>query len=404
MHVAFTVIERKIWCRVGGLFHILSISQIVGYNVGLVTEKKSSRIFTFDLLRGYFLVAIILNHLAFYPNGLDWWNGRGLLYVSAAEGFFLISGIVLGIVRGSKLIDKPFTFVATVLLKRSVQLYITAIILMLLFTFIGWLFIDNPGLKAGIRSPDENILRILWGALTFEYIYGWADYLRLYAIFIFFTPIAMWLLRQKLWYVVLAISIIVWTQFHNSTLGSDELSQVYSWQLIFFSGLIIGFHWNRITDWWHSLKVTVRKTAIGIVVPFAALTMVANYVIVFGQSALGLPFESLATVNASLSPYFDKESLPITRLLLFAVWFGASFWLFHRFETHIMRWLGWLLIPFGHNSLYVYTLHAVLVFFVHLLIHEATSSLIVNLLLSVTAVLLIWLAVRYKVLMNVIPR
>ena len=133
-----------------------------------MTEKKSSRIFTFDLLRGYFLVAIIINHLAFYPNGLDWWNGRGLLYVSAAEGFFLISGIVLGIVRGSKLIDKPFKFVATILLKRSLQLYVTAIILMLSFTFIGWLFLDNPGLKAGIRPPDENIFRIIWGALTFE--------------------------------------------------------------------------------------------------------------------------------------------------------------------------------------------------------------------------------------------
>ena len=369
-----------------------------------MTEKKSSRIFTFDLLRGYFLVAIIINHLAFYPNGLDWWNGRGLLYVSAAEGFFLISGIVLGIVRGSKLIDKPFKFVATILLKRSLQLYVTAIILMLSFTFIGWLFLDNPGLKAGIRPPDENIFRIIWGALTFEYIYGWADYLRLYAIFILFSPIAMWLLRRQLWYVVLAVSIVVWTQFHNSPLGSDELSQVFSWQLIFFAGLIIGFHWNQISNWWCNLSLTLRKTIIGITVPIAVLTMVANYVVVFGQSALGLPFDPLSTINTTLSPYFDKESLPVARLALFAVWFGASFWLFHRFEKHIMRWLGWLLVPFGHNSLYVYTLHAVLVFFVHLLIYDPTSSLILNFILSASAVMLIWLAIRYKVLMNIIPR
>ncbi|MET0979645.1 MAG: OpgC domain-containing protein, partial [Candidatus Saccharimonadales bacterium] len=216
-------------------------------------KKLSSRILTFDLLRGYFLVAIILDHLAFYPNGLDWWTGRGILYVSAAEGFFLISGIVLGIVRGSKLADKPFAIVAKLLLKRALQLYITAIVLMLLFTFVGWLFLDNPGLKAGIRLPTENLGRILWGALTFEYIYGWADYLRMYALFILASPIAMWLLRRKLWYVVLAISIFVWSQFHNSPLETAELSQVFSWQLIFFSGLIIGFHWQNITDWWNSL-------------------------------------------------------------------------------------------------------------------------------------------------------
>ena len=214
----------------------------------------------------------------------------------------------------------------------------------------------------------------------------------------------MWLLRRKLWYVVLAVSIVVWTQFHNSPLGSDELSQVFSWQLIFFAGLIIGFHWNQISNWWCNLSLTLRKTIIGITVPIAVLTMVANYVVVFGQSALGLPFDPLSTINTTLSPYFDKESLPVARLALFAVWFGASFWLFHRFEKHIMRWLGWLLVPFGHNSLYVYTLHAVLVFFVHLLIYDPTSSLILNFILSASAVMLIWLAIRYKVLMNIIPR
>ncbi len=176
-----------------------------------MVQKKISRVLTFDLLRGYFLVAIILDHLAFFPNGLDWVSGRGNLYVSAAEGFFLISGIVLGIVRGAKLIDKPFWVPAKLLLKRSLQLYITAVVLMLLFTFIGWLFLSNPGLKPGIRLPDENIWRIIWGGLTFDYIYGWADYLRLYAIYIFVSPLAIWLLRRKLWYVVIAASLLVWT-------------------------------------------------------------------------------------------------------------------------------------------------------------------------------------------------
>lgn len=377
----------------------------MGYNILLVAEQqKPSRVLTFDLLRGYFLVAIILNHLSFYPNGLDWWNGRGVLYVSAAEGFFLISGIVLGIVRGSKLADKPFRIAAKLLLQRSVQLYITAIVLMFLFTFLGWQFLDNPGLKPGIRSPDENLMQIIWGALTFEYIYGWADYLRLYAVFIFFSPIAVWLLRRKLWYVVLAISIFVWTQFHNSTLDTAELSQVYSWQLIFFGGLIIGYHWKTITDWWWRLSLRVRKTTIITIVSLAAVTMIANFILVFGQTLLGLPFDSLSTINNALLPYFMKESLPVPRLLLFMVWFAASFWLFARFEMQIKRWLGWLLMPFGNNSLYVYTIHALVVFFVHLIIYEATASWILNLILSIATIMLIWLAVRYKVLMKVIPR
>ena len=372
------------------------------YNIHLVAEKKSSRVLTFDLLRGYFLVAIILDHLAYFPSGLDWWSGRGNLYVSAAEGFFLISGIVLGIVRGAKLADKPFWQPAKLLLKRGLQLYITAVVLMLIFTFVGWLFIDNPGLKPGIRPIDENIWDIIWGGITFEYIYGWADYLRLYAIFILASPIALWLLRKKLWYVVLAISIFIWTQFQYSTLDTPELSQVYSWQLIFFSGFIIGFHWKAIRTWWERLSNRIKKPLIATVVATSAVTMVASFMFVYGIDLFHSPY--LDNINSSLLPYFTKESLPVTRLLLAALWFGAGFWLFSRFEKQIIRWIGWLLLPFGTNSLYVYTIQAFLVFFVHLIIAEETPSVILNFILSVTGVMMIWLAVRYKLLMNIIPR
>jgi hypothetical protein len=353
-------------------------------------------------MRGYFLVAIILDHLAYFPNGLDWWSGRGGLFVSAAEGFFLISGIVLGIVRGSKLINKPFHFAASLLVKRSIQLYITAVVLMLLFTAIGWLCIDNPGVKAGIRPIDENVFDVIWGGLTFNYIYGWADYLRLYAIFILASPLAIWLLRKKLWYVVMAISIFVWGQFDNSHLETLELSQVYSWQLIFFTGLVIGFHLETIRNWWARLALSLRKLLITSVVSVAAITTVANYIIAYP------PFDNFAShavaIHTALGPYFLKEQLPIPRLILFALWFGAGFWLFTRFEGFIVRWLGWILLPFGTNSLYVYTVHAFVIFFAHLFIANETSSWPINLILSLAGVGIVWIALRYRFLMKVIPR
>jgi len=369
------------------------------YQVVEKTSKKSTRILTFDLLRGYFLVAIILDHLAYFPNGIDWLTGRGILYVSAAEGFFFISGIVLGIVRGRKLIDKPFAFAASLLLKRSLQLYVTAIILMLLFTFIGWGFLNNPGLKPGIINPSNDFFDLIRGAFTFEYIYGWADYLRLYAVFIFVSPIALWLLRRGLWYVVLIASALVWTQFSNSPLSTPELSQVYSWQLIFFGGFVFGFHWESIQAWWQNRSRRFRKTTIIATVTTAALTMIASYLLnVEPQATL------LVQANSFLTPFFNKESLPIPRIILFLIWFGASFWLFSHFEKIIIRYFGWLLIPFGGNSLYVYVIHAFVVFFAQLLILPPTSSLIVNFALSITGVGLVWLAVHYKFLMKIIPR
>ncbi len=193
--------------------------------------EKPKRILTFDLLRGYFMVSIILNHLQWYPNALDWVAFRGSLLVSAAEGFFFISGIVLGIVRGRKLINVPFRKAALLLLNRGVLLYVISVILMLLFTFIGWFFIGNPGLKPGIRPMDESIWSILVGALSLNYIYGWADFLRLYSIFIIASPAALWLLRKNKWAVLMIISIGVWALFpfaKEATERSTELLMILS--------------------------------------------------------------------------------------------------------------------------------------------------------------------------------
>lgn len=368
---------------------------------------SKSRLLTFDLLRGYFLLSIILNHLYWYPNGLDWVASRGELFVTAAEGFFLISGIILGIVRGSKLADKPFRLAAGLLLKRGVQLYITSIVLMLIFTILGWwFFMDNPGLKSGIRPINEPFWNVLAGAMSFQYIYGWADYLRLYSLFILISPVALWLLRRGKWYIVIASSILLWMLFPAAGTSPypDELLMPIAWQVIFFSGFTIGFHWNDITRWWSSRSQKLRQTVMAIIVSTAAVTITANIVIYFGSGELGTVSNQFSSLFAVIDPYFKKESLPLARLILFAIWFIAGFWLFKRFEPFIVRYTGWILIPFGTNSLYVYTIHAFVIFFAHLIMLHASPNILINTIGTISVVAIIWLCVRYKVLMSIIPR
>lgn len=368
-----------------------------------VLKKLSSRIIALDLLRGYFLIAILFDHLQYFPNGLDWMSGRGQLYVSAAEGFFFISGIVLGIVRGRKLIDKPFKTSAVLLLKRGVQLYITAVVLFFISTFIGWLCIDNPGIKPGLRPIGENFWNIIVNALDFNYIYGWADYLRLYAVYLFVSPIAIWLLRKGKWQLVLAISLVTWYLYNFSTLETAELSQVFSWQLIFFGGMTVGFYINPIRHWWARRSSIFKCATIVTTVTVALITMVANFIfVVWGDKLLG--HQTAVAVDNVLDIYFNKERLPLYRVGLFLIWFGASFWFVQKIEPFILRWFSWILIPFGTNSLYVYTIQAFIIYFVHLLVAQATSSWIVNLILCLICLGLTWLAVRYKFLMGIIPR
>lgn len=369
-------------------------------------KRHISRVVTFDLMRGYFMVAIIIDHLRFFPNGLGWWSARGGLFVTAAEGFFLISGIVLGIVRGSKLLDKPMRVVCAVLLKRGVQLYLTAVVLVLIFTVIGWHYYGVAGLKGGILPPDSSALTVIWSAFSMQYYYGWADYLRLYAIFLLLSPLVFWMLRRGWWYYVLALSLLVWTLYPNypgMTYDVREYFQPISWQLLFFIGTIIGFHWNHFLDAWASLGRRARRWLTGSLLAVAGVTFAINVGIML--STMGYNMGPILTPQLQHDLYvafFDKLRMPITRVILALIWFWAGFYLFKKFEKPILKTLGWLLLPYGMNSLYVYTLHAFAVFFIDL--YLVPGSLWFNFFITAGVILLIRVAVHYKLLMKIIPR
>ncbi len=356
------------------------------------------------------MVSIIVNHLQWYPSGFDWVAARGSLVVSAAEGFFLISGIVLGIVRGYKLRHQPFREAAFLLVKRGVILYATSIILTIAFTLIGWwFFMDQPGLKPGIRPLDEPLGDVLAGILSFRYLYGWADFLRLYAIFLFISPVALWLLRRNLWFVVLAGSIALWSLFPWAAEHIErrpEAFMILSWQLIFFAGLTIGYHWQQLSDWWRRHSLTLRRALLTPVLIVAATTLVAN-IVIEGAAVVGinLPAPLTSWYAEVQDDYFYKEELPAQRLIIFGLWFVLGFWIFHRFERPIKRAFGWILLPFGHNSLYVYILHAIILFFAHLIWPpEVAWHFWPNFFGTLLVVGLIYLAVRTRFLFRVIPR
>ena len=365
---------------------------------------RSERILAFDLLRGYFLCVILFNHLQYYPSGLGLLTGRGILYVSTAEGFFVVSGIVLGIVRGRKLLDQPLKVATKLLWKRALQLYVTTIILTLLFTLIGQFFISNPGLKYGIYTDWSNVGGLIRDTLMLTYTYGWADFLRMYAIFIFFAPIALWLLRKGLWYVLLLVSFGVWTLYPTGT-STTFLWQPLSWQFIFFAGLSIGFYWQDILAKWRSLRLTTRRIIGWTVATAFVLSLAWSFVLVYGHELGGSLGASLDAMHHGVEKNFDKDRLPIARMALGAVWFWGLFYIVRRFESRIVKYFGWLLLPFGSNSLYVYTISAFVVFFTHLLLTPpGFENSLLNLVVSLVVLGIVYLAVRTKFLMKIIPR
>jgi len=369
-----------------------------------IKKSVSERILAFDLLRGYFLCVILFNHLQYYPSGLDFFTGRGILYASTAEGFFVVSGIVLGIVRGRKLLTQPLKLATKLLWKRALQLYLTTIVLTLLFTVIGQLFIGNPGLKYGIFTDWGHWWTLIRDTLTLSYTYGWADFLRLYAIFIFFAPLALWFLRKGQWVAMLLISFGVWA-LYPFVPQITALSQPFSWQFIFFAGFTIGFYWETILAWWRNLAIKTRKVIGWSFATAFALSLMGSFLLVFGHEFSGALGNSLTSLHRLVEPNFDKDRLPIARMLLGAVWFWGLFYIVRRFESWITRHFGWLLLEFGANSLYVYTISAFVVFFAHLFVAPSGfEGFIPNLVLSLSLLGIVHLAVKKKFLMKIIPR
>lgn len=368
-------------------------------------KKQSTRIVALDLMRGYFLLCMLVDHLNFWPNGLDWLSARGQLFVSAAEGFFLISGIVLGMVRGRKLLNQPFSVPAKLLLKRGLQLYVTYVLLALFFTYLGWMFfMHNPGLKDGIAPVTTPVVTLIWKTVTLQYLYGWADYLRLYSLFLFASPLVLWLLRKGKWWVVALASLGLWAFSPNTPYPGSLFVQPYKWQLLFYGGMIVGFYWRQLSAKWQTIRQPYRRMIISTLLTLSALTLAGNLFLAFG----GLFSHSLLTIvsplRSSLHVYFDKELLPLARLAMATAWFCSGYWLFRRFETYITHIAGWILLPFGTHSLYVYTVQAFFLFFVHLIVPSGNTTFLINALLSWGTIALIWIMVRYHILFKIIPR
>lgn len=373
---------------------------------------KLERIITFDLLRGFFLVVIVLNHLYYYPSGLDWLTGRGHLYVSSAEGFFVISGLMLGLVRGRKLIDKPLQVASKLILSRAFQLYAVFVVLTIGYTLAAWALVDRPGLKTGYAPVGTPILQLIWETVSLQYMYGWIDFLRLYVLFMLATPLALWLLRRGWWYVVLAISGAIWTLFpDNTTYDQGFMLMPISWQFVFFSGLVIGFHWPEITKLWRRLLPAAR-TAIGSSLLIAMLASALwSAALVYGDRLDTDQGNRWAEIHRDIEyDNFDKSRLPIPRLIMGTIWFWALFWLVRHFEDWFKKWTGWLLTPFGQNSLYVYIVHSAIVLGMHFVWSvqyreiQSVNKLPINLALSLLTIMIIWLLVRYRVLFKIIPR
>lgn len=220
-------------------------------------NKLIPRRWELDALRGLMLVMMFSTHL---PTRFSVGFGQTLGYVSAAEGFVMLSAFMAGMIYTRKALRDGVEAMRKAFFKRTLTVYACHVAcLLLLFTLIAALGLkfDQPGLKNLIGFYLENPITGLLGGMLLIYNPPLLDILPLYVMLLLISP---WILAHGMrhgWRGIFIVSIALWlaAQFGLSSFlygilvsltglpipfretGSFE---TFAWQLLWVFGLWLG--------------------------------------------------------------------------------------------------------------------------------------------------------------------
>lgn len=303
-----------------------------------------------DLLRGYCVLAMVVDHLD-APTWLYAFTGGNRFFVSAAEGFVFISGLVMGVVYRPIVEAKGFRAAAWKALRRTGFLYLVTV-----GATLGFMWLSA---RLGLPWSSGVDLREAWLAvLTLRRTFYLTDVLMLYTLLVGLSPIAFYLLPRGLTALLLAISWAIWLAHQIEPIDmpwpSEEGAFFYvaAWQALFFTALVLG---------WHRAALAAR---LGSLVSWYVLVSSALCLGVFllafryGSTWLGRFYDDGA---AALSDAFAKWNLPPARLLACLTVFVFFFLVATYLWVPIRATLGRVLMPLGHSALTAYVIHLAVV-------------------------------------------
>ncbi len=333
-------------------------------------RSSSSRDYRLDLLRGFCVFAMIVDHVG----GASWLYGltggnRGI--VSAGEGFVFLSGLIAGLVYSRKMLRHGLTSTTWALLKRARLLYMITVAMTLAFVGLAvWsdlaLWVDRTSGLGADTWQD-----VIVGTLTLRYAYHGSDILAIYTILLAVSPVLFFLLRAGKVGWVLFGSWSLWAAYalfpgvlNIWDIQNARYFPIAAWQMLFVTGLVIGFSVVKAEQ-----RGPIRwSVAIQAAAPWAALAAVLLTVVAWTRATNPMDILPSASFNPTGLEYerwatgiWDKVYLGPGRLVGFATIAALSYATLTLFWRPIDRAVSWLLVPLGAGSLYAYVSHLFIV-------------------------------------------
>jgi len=325
-----------------------------------MTEQQSaynnpSRDLRLDFIRGYLIVVMIIDHIGGFPAWTQLLTGAGKLWISAAEGFVVVSGVVFGMLYHRHIPRRGWYWVIAKIAKRAILLFGIAVVWQFIFSSIDY-GLHYP--YAWQNTPPSSYFELIKSAVfQIRDVYIGVDLLQLYAVLLLWGLLILYLLyRGKSWWVII-LTVFTWLAQRiareNFIIFTTNFPPA-SWQLLFTMGILAGYHREWLADLWQ--KVTWNKTIITwlmTLTSFVALWL--SYRIIFHQL-----WSTINWLHID-QPIFEKVHLGPGRAFL-TFWIMTAFYLFiDRYWGILGKLFGWFLIPMGQNALFVYVVHASLI-------------------------------------------
>jgi hypothetical protein len=316
-----------------------------------VAEKKNpgQRYTSLDTLRGFLLVMMALNHI---PSAFHIVTQQPLGFMTAAEGFVFLAGLVVGLVYTRRWNTKGPRETSFLLMKRGWVIYkahLATVLAIYLWMFLfsrwtGQLPVGTPWLW--FQQPGKAF------AATIALLHqpGLLDVLPTYCGLLFITPLVMWQLGSNRPSLVAAASGIIWvltnfidpprpTIFGVINTGAFNFG---AWQFLYVIGVILGHAWasGRLPVWRPKLWQIILKAAAVTFLSWCSHT----------EPSLGMSKHTWFLLT-------NKNNLAPLRL----VNVGLIILLIHAALSLSRKELDWKPLSFlGRHSLAVFAVHCVM--------------------------------------------
>lgn len=365
-----------------------------------VADKRDLRI---DLLRGFAVFVMIVDHFG----GASWLyliTGNNSFFVSGAEAFVFISGLVVGMVYGGIALKQSLRVAQVKALERAWTLYKLTIALTFIFAIVSKFFVLPWADAFRIDNPFTWLLDVV----TLHRTFYLADVMLMYTFLMICAAGALWLLVHQRTGVLLALSFAAWLAFQIAPadvnlpwrIEGNGTFNLAAWQLLFFVAMVLGYHRDAVAK---QLSQIPRAPYLLL----SGLTMVVLVNLYHTNGAFLTALDPNIDVDAAMRFLFLKGALAPGRLIAGLIVFQFAYLAATTLWQPIWALFGWLLMPLGQNALYSYTMHVFIISIAHITFHffpTVPTMGTLNTALQLLTILLIWVMIQKKFLFNIVPR